>query len=87
MPESMPLGMIGGFLRSQDLKGIGVWGKGVARAFPPFPDLMAYSVFGGSRGFKVVSFFRFFFQHVFSDVFGVILDPKLAPKRAKSEPK
>ena len=87
MPESMPLGMIGGFIRSSDLKGMGVWGKGVAETFPYGPDLMAHLVFGGSRGVKVVSFFRFFFQHVFSDVFGVILDPKLAPKRAKSEPK
>ena len=38
---------------------------------------MAYLVFGGSRGVKVVSFFRFFFQHVFSDVLGVMPDPKL----------
>ena len=87
MPESMPLGMIGGFIRSRDLKGIGVWGKGVAEAKRSRPDLMAHLVFGGSRGVKVVSFFRFFFQHVFSYVFGVILDPKLGPKRAKSEPK
>ena len=66
---------------------MGVWGKGVAEGFPFFQDLMAYVVFGGSRGVKVVSFFRFFFQHVFSDVFGVIMDPKLGSKRTKSEPK
>ena len=62
-------------------------GEGGGGNISVISDLMAYLVFGGSRGVKVVSFFRFFFGHVFSDVFGVILEPKLGPKRANSEPK
>ena len=53
-------------------------GEGGGGNISGISDLMAIWVFGGSRGVKVVSFFRFFFQHVFSDVFGVMPDPKLA---------
>ena len=49
MPESMPQGMIGGFVRSQDLKGMGVWGKGVADAKALFqmPESMPLGMIGG----------------------------------------
>ena len=54
MPESMPLGMIGGSLRSKDLKGMGVWGKGVAEAKGYIPDAGKHAVRHDWRFYKVV---------------------------------